>query len=232
MTPTRPLPLLVLLGTLALAPVLPASIAELATFDEKVENAAAIVLGMCVKSESRWDAQHRWIVTYSTFRVEKVMKGSPAIGDLTVVTPGGNVGGLYQETIGIPQFNLGDERVLFVKNTTSGPTVLYFDQGTYDVHTERGEKIIAPISSKLVRIDTKSGAAVTDTEPPRTLTSFKGDVDQAIRSIEGRRQKMAALNVAKRKQETSIASVLKRNWLLVSLALLGLAFATWQLVRR
>src|ERR1700682_2670318 len=157
MTPTRSIPALALLGTLALAPALSASIAELATFDEKVENAAAIVLGTCVKSEARWDAQHRWIVTYSTFRVAKVMKGSPAIGDLTVVTPGGNVGGLYQERIGIPQSSTGDERVLFVKNTASGITVLYFDQGTYDVRTEHGEKVIAPPSSRLGKIDTKGG---------------------------------------------------------------------------
>jgi hypothetical protein len=233
MTPNnRRFPLAFLVALLAMAPVLHASVAELATFDEKVENAAAIVLGKCVKTESRWDDQHRWILTYSTFRIEKVMKGSPSLGDLTIVTPGGSVDGLHQETIGIPAFHTGDERLLFVKSTNAGATVLYFDQGTYDVRTERGERIVAPVASRLMKIDPKSGAAVTDVEAPRSLSRFEGDVRETIRTLGERRQKMNAMAAERRRDEASIASVLKRNALLVALALLGLGFATWQLMRR
>ncbi len=211
-----------LLALLACAPTLSASIAELATFDEKVENAATIVLGTCVSTESHWDAEHRWIVTFSTFQVEKVIKGFPGISTLTIVTPGGSVGGLHQETIGVPAFHTGDERVLFVKMTKSGPTVLYFDQGTYGVRFEGGEKIIAPVSSKLVKIDAK-GSAVTDDEPARTLSRFEGDVRESLRAIGDRKQKMDALAGRKRQEEASLWSVLSRNPLLVTLALVGLA---------
>jgi hypothetical protein len=232
MTRPRPLPLIALFAALALAPMLSASIAELATFDEKVENAAAIVLGTCVKSDARWDEQHRWILTYSTFRVEKVLKGAPSLGDLTVVTPGGSVGDMHQETIGIPTFKVGDERVLFVKNTKSGPTVLYFDQGTYNVRSERGEKVIAPADTKLVTIDAKTGAAVSGSEPARTLNTFKGEVDRVLRDMEERRQKMGALPPGRPRQEASIFDIFKRSELWIALAVIGLAFAAWQYTRR
>jgi hypothetical protein len=44
---------------------------------------------------------------------------------------------------------------------------------------------------------------------------------------------MDALATERRQaQETSIASIVKRNTLLVGLALAGLAFATWKLMQR
>src|SRR5688572_23965221 len=85
-------------------------------FDEKVENAALIIVGKCVGQQSQWDAAHKWILTYSTFRIEKSLKGQFA-QEITVVTPGGAVDGIQQDTIGVPKFTVGDEHVLFVKNT-------------------------------------------------------------------------------------------------------------------
>jgi hypothetical protein len=232
MTPTHRLHALGLVAFLLLAPALSASIAELATFDEKVENAAAILMGTCVRTEARWDAAHRSILTYSTFRVDKVIKGSPILGEVTIVTPGGALDGLHQETIGIPTFRSGDERVLFVRMTKAGPTVLYFDQGTYDVHTERGQKIITPASSKLMKVDA-TGRAVTEGEPPRELDSFEHAVQDSARAIADRHQKMDALSPRRQhQQEASIWSILRRNSLLVGLALAGLGIATWQLMRR
>lgn len=220
------------MALLLVAPALSASIAELATFDEKVENAAVILMGTCVRTEARWDAAHRSILTYSTFRVDKVIKGSPILGEVTIVTPGGSLEGLHQETIGIPAFRSGDERVLFVRMTKSGPTVLYFDQGTYDVHTERGQKIITPASSKLMKVDA-TGRAVTDSEPPRALDSFEREVQDSVRAIADRHQKMDAFSPRhQHPQEASIWSILRRNSLLVGLALAGLGIATWQLMRR
>src|SRR5260221_1462162 len=231
MTTTLRAPSLILLALLLCAPTLSASIAELATFDEKVANAATIVLGTCVKTSSHWDGAHRWIVTDSTFHIEKVLKGSAGVSELTIVTPGGSAGGLHQETIGVPRFQTCDERVLFLKMTRSGPTVLYFDQGTYDVHTEGGRKMIAPVTSKLVKLDS-NGAPVTDNEPVRDLSRFEGDVQQSLRNVGDGKQKMTTLPATKQPRETSLIDVLKRNPLLVTLALAGLALSTSRLVRR
>jgi hypothetical protein len=116
--------------------------------------------------------------------------------------------------------------------TKAGPTVLYFDQGTYDVHTERGQKIITPASSKLMKVDA-TGKAVTEGEPPRALDSFEHAVQDSARAIADRHQKMDALSPRRQhQQEASIWSILQRNSLLVGLALAGLGIATWQLMRR
>ena len=91
-----------------------AAIAASATFDEKVDNSAAIIMGRCIKTESRFDPTGRWILTYSTFDVEKSIKGATG-SQVTLVTPGGEVNGVRQETIGVPAFQPGDENVLFLK---------------------------------------------------------------------------------------------------------------------
>src|SRR3954454_24737062 len=112
-------------------PAVHAAVVAAASFDEKVDNAAAIILGKCIRTESKLDPSGRWIVTYSTFAVEKSFKGDTA-QEVTLITPGGSVGGVHQSSVGVPEFRQGDEHVVFVKNTRLGPTVLYFDQGTYD----------------------------------------------------------------------------------------------------
>ena len=210
------------------APAAQATISRAVSFDEKVENAAAIVLGTCVRQESRWDEAGRWILTYSTFRVDKPIKGAAA-GEITIVTPGGSVDGLYQETIGVPKFRVGDEHVVFVRNTDVGPTVLYFEQGAYGVETVRGEKIVRPAVSAAVLIDDQRGMAVTP-EQPRPLREFEAQVRDTIRRREAMRMEM--IEREKKKEEASIVSVLQRNRMLVILALLGAVLATWQLIKR
>src|SRR5439155_21102453 len=116
-------------------PAARAAIAIAASLDQKVENAASIVVGKCIKTESRMDPTGRWILTYSTFEVQKSLKGV-AGPQITIVTPGGTVGSTHQDTIGVPEFHEGAEHVIFVKNSRVGPTVLYFDQGAYDVTTD------------------------------------------------------------------------------------------------
>lgn len=232
MTPNNRLTALALtvaLGSVA-APAAHASLATAAPFEEKVDNAAAIVVGRCVRNESRWDSSGRWILTYSTFKVSNTIKGAPA-QEVTVVVPGGAVGGVHQSSIGVPAFNEGSENVLFVRNSKAGPTVLYFDQGAYAVTTnERGEKIVAPVASDAVHIDAQRGVAVP-AEAPRTLNEFKADVDRAVRSAAERRQKMEMIRAAQQKGPTLRAMVLDNKLILAALAA-GLLLAAWQLFRK
>ena len=232
MTPNnRCLPLIAAAVLLLTDPAAHAAVAAAASFDEKVDNAAAIILGKCVRSESRFDPSHRWIVTYSTFTVEKSMKGGTA-SVITLVMPGGSVGSVHQSTVGVPEFRQGDEHVLFVKNTRLGPTVLYFDQGTYDVRTDdRGERVIAPVPMNMVTIDTQRGMAVAAADEPRTLQEFERAVQESLRTASTRKERMSAVPESKRKP-VSMVGALARNKLLVALALLGVALAWWQLRRR
>lgn len=220
------------LAAIVLLMALPAraTISRAFTFDEKVEHAAAILVGKCVRQESRWDDSRRWILTYSTFQVEKLMKGSMALRELTIVTPGGQVGDLTQDTIGVPRFNEGDERVLFVKNTAAGPTVLYFDQGAYLVEKDdRGERVVRPVASEAMYVDTRGGQLVR-AEQARTLREFEGAVRESVKRREAIRMEM--LEEKRKQEEASLNNVVRRNFALIALALIGAVLATWQLVRR
>src|SRR5437016_6031647 len=213
MTPNNRMPLVAAALLLLAVPAAHAALATAATFDEKVDNAAAIILGRCVRTESRLDPTGRWIVTYSTFAVEKSMKGA-ANGELTIVTPGGTLGGVHQSTVGVPEFRQGDEHVVFLKNTRLGPTVLYFDQGTYDVRTdERGERVIAPVPANVVTVDTQRGMAVAPADAPRTLQQFESAVHESMRTAMERKQKMATMPQPKT-HPVSLTDTLAQNKML------------------
>jgi len=231
MNPNNRLVALLVLVTIALAvPAANAAVAQAASFDEKVDNAAAIILGKCVRTEAKFDPTGRWIVTYATFNVEETMKGNAA-GQVTIVTPGGSVNGIHQETIGIPVFREGDEHLIFLRNTRLGPTPLYFDQGTYNVAAgDHGEKMIVPMPSNVLHIDTQRAMAVAPNDEPRSLDSFKRAVSDSMKGTSQRMQ-MSAMN-AKAKPQTSIWTTLADNKLLVALALIGIAIAAWQVMRK
>ena len=216
-------------AVLAFTPVAAeATVARAVQFDEKVERAAAIVVGKVVAQQSAWDANRERILTYSTFRVEQTLKGA-AGQEITIVTPGGTVGDVAQDYVGVPRFNTGGEHVVFVKNTKVGPTVLFLDQGAYHVEKDsRGERVVAPLASNAVYVDSQRGAAVAP-ESPRSLRDFTGNVRDSVRRGEVVRMKMIE---QKQREEASLWNQVKRNKLLVIIGLLGVMLATWQLVKR
>ena len=226
----RAIALAALFVALATTPRASATLSKAATFDDKVGNSAAIILGKAVKQESRWDADHRWILTYTTFKIEKSYKGLDGQQEITIVTPGGQVGDVHQETVGIPEFTEGQDHVLFIRNTGAGPTVLFFDQGASDVAKNGNDRVVTPVSTDAVRVDTQRGMAVAP-EEPRTLREFETAVREAERRVVFNR-----MEVVKRQQQAqqapSFRATLIRYKYLVLIALIGVAIATWQLIRR
>jgi hypothetical protein len=215
-------------AVLAFTPVAAeATISKAMEFDEKVEKAAAIVVGKVVAQESRWDAGNKRILTYSTFEVEKTLKGTQG-ARTTIVTPGGIVGDVAQEFVGVPNFRIGDEHVVFVRNTSAGPTVLYFDQGAYRVTRDRNERIVHPLVSSAVLVDTQRGIAVAP-EQPRSMKEF----ESRVRNSHERRQRYRMDMLERQKQQqASFWNQVKQNKVLVILALAGALLASWQLYKR
>jgi hypothetical protein len=221
-------PRLILTAALALAPLTAsATVMRAVEFEEKVQNAAAIVVGECIGQRSQWDAARNWILTYSTFRIEKTLKGQPA-QQITIVTPGGKVGEIAQDVIGVPQFQQGGEHVLFVKNSQAGPTVLYLEQGNYHVVDDGREKVVRPASTSVAMVKTGRGAAMAS-EQPRTLREFEGRVRDTMRRQDLQKMEMV---LRQKKADSSILEQLRNNSILVALALIGAALATWQLYKR
>lgn len=214
---------------LSFAPVAAhATISKAMEFDAKVENAASIVVGKVISQRSEWDPARKWILTYSTFQVEKTLKGMPA-QQVTIVTPGGTVGEVTQEVVGVPQFEKGDEHVVFVRDSKAGPTVLYLEQGAYEVvRDDRGDRIVKPLVSSAVLVDEQRGRAVAP-ESPRSLRSFEDGIRKSILQRDVQRMKMLE---QKKAEESSIWYQLQRNKALVLLAIVGFALATWQFMKR
>lgn len=214
---------------LALAPMTAqATISRVVKFDEKVDQAASIIVGRVVSQESSWDANRQRILTRSKIAVEKTLKGSPA-REITIVTPGGTVGDIAQDYVGVPRFQTGDENVVFVRETGAGPTVLFFDQGAYRVaKNDSGERIVMPLVSSAVLGDVQRGAAAAP-ESARTLRDFEQSVRESVGRHELNRMRMIE---QKQREEASLWNQVKRNKSLVILALLGAVLATWQLVKR
>jgi hypothetical protein len=205
-----------------------ATIARAVKFDEKVDRAASIVVGKVVSQQSAWDAKRERILTYSKFQIEQTLKGVPS-QEITIVTPGGTVGDIAQDYVGVPRFNTGGEHVVFVKNTNVGPTVLFFDQGAYRVEKDsHGDRIVTPLVTSAVLVDSQRGAAVAP-ESPRSLRDFTGNVRESVRRREVMRMEMIE---QKKREEASLWNQVKRNKLLVTVALLGIMLATWQLMKR
>jgi hypothetical protein len=203
------------------------TISRAVAFDEKVSNAAAIVVGKCVAQESRWDEAHNWILTYTTFQVEKTLKGQPS-QQITIVTPGGTVDNITQDVIGVPKFRQGEENVVFVRNSQAGPTVAYLEQGSYRVRKSGIDRVVEPSVTSAVLVDTGRGTSVRP-ESTRALREFEGAVRDTIRRREAMRMEMVE---REKKQQASLWNQLQRNRVLVALAVLGIILATWQLSRR
>jgi hypothetical protein len=227
----RSIALAALLTALVVTPVANASLMKAATFDEKVTNATAIVLGHVVKKEAKWDAGHRWILTYTTFRIEKTFKGAAGQQEVTVVTPGGQVGGVNQDTAGIPEFTEGTDNVLFIRNTRAGPTVLFFDQGAYDVAKSGNERIVRPVASDAVQVDTQRGVAMAP-EEPATLQQFESNIRRAEKGAIFNRMELIKHQQRQADAQDSLGATLLRYKWLIGLALVGAAVATWHLLRR
>lgn len=155
-----------------------AAVARAVSFEEKVERADAIFRGRCIRTHSAFDPTGRWIVTYSTFAVDERYKGNSG-HEVTLVTPGGKVGSLRQETIGVPSFTEGESSIIFVSSGDRGETVLFFDQGNYRLNrSERGEVMVAPASSELVLID--EAGAPAPRPAAETLSEFEGRLRELI----------------------------------------------------
>jgi hypothetical protein len=211
-----------------------ATVAKAIPFEDKVLDADSIILGKCTATRTGWDPSGRWIVTYSTFQVDKAYKGA-TVPEVTVLTPGGKVGSLHQETIGVPRFESGKQNVVFVKSTDAGPTVLYFDQGAYEVAKDaRGELSVQPVASDLVLVNQQSGI-VGSAETRRPLAVFEREVGRTLeRGERGQIHRYGVVPAAERPSRSASAELLnvaRQYRFLIGAVLILIAISTYLLVK-
>jgi len=73
-----------------------------------------IVLAQCTSSESKWNEQGTFIFTYTTFSINESIEGNSLEEEITLRYLGGQVDNIIQALPGLPEFNEGEEVILFL----------------------------------------------------------------------------------------------------------------------
>ena len=110
---------LVGLAVVILTASVPANAAtvEAMTLEEMAQRADFIFVGRAVDSRADWNVQRTRIYTYTTFQVERFIKGGTGGGSgeeqVTLRLWGGELGPMRSIVPGTPQFAPGEEVLLF-----------------------------------------------------------------------------------------------------------------------
>jgi hypothetical protein len=141
--PTAPRVSAAALGLLlaGVAGLLPAATLERLSFEDMVAKSTAIVRGSVISSQA--SAERAGVITRYGIQVAERWKGT--VRDLeTVVSPGGEAGGIRQIFPGAPRLTEGKEYVLFLWTGPSGVTqILGFTQGVFELPASPKSEAIA-----------------------------------------------------------------------------------------
>lgn len=159
--------------------VRPLSVEELAGLSSEV------VLGRALSAESRWDSEHKMIYTYTRFRVEKALKGSPA-QEITVKQMGGSADGYTLKVSGVKHWSKGESAVLFLQRTATGERrVTGLTQGNFAVRkSASGELVVSNGVPDVRTFDAKSGSVTNYKGMGLTM----GELEQRVSRTLGRQQ--------------------------------------------
>jgi hypothetical protein len=134
------LPLLLILC----APVLRATILVPADFREAVTGSQLIVYGRVIDVRPEAGETSRTVYTVVTVQSATVLRGAET-DTVTFRVPGGQIGRYRNVVVGAPQFNEGEEVVVFL--TGGGASMAHvfgFSQGVYRVRNEDGRRVVIP----------------------------------------------------------------------------------------
>ncbi len=114
-----------------------------------------ILQGRVTSTWTEWGENGRYIYTYGTVAVDRVVKGSIADGEFIIKRPGGTIGDTRMEVAGTAEVETGDEVLLFLlDDLTYESNVLGWEQGRLNIadgvieqNGERVEDYIAKIQS-------------------------------------------------------------------------------------
>ncbi len=182
------------LPVLALLALLPGSAAATIILKLELRDLVGIsdqiFVGKVIKVESRWGEDRRQIVTDTTFRVERSVRGVASGREVIVRHLGGVVGGIGMKIAGTPSFRLGDEALLFTDARGGHRYVTGMSQGAYAISRDSsGRALVRPDLSQLelARRNASGGVEVIrerTTPVPRLLEVFLRELQETIARCE------------------------------------------------
>jgi hypothetical protein len=108
--------------------------------------AEVVAVGKVTAMKSEWNANRTRICTRVTIAVNEYLKGGSTGQQLTILTPGGEIGEVGEIYSGAAQFNQEEEVVVFVKKRADRENILAAGaQGKFAVTQDKltGAKIVA-----------------------------------------------------------------------------------------
>lgn len=138
--------ILVTLVVCLLTPALRATVLVPAEFREIVAGSQIIVYGRVADIHAEWSDNRRQIDTIVTVEAGTYLKGGPG-PVVTFRVPGGQIGRYKNLMVGAPEFQVGDEAVLFL--SAQGPSVAHvfgLSQGVFRVRVDpdTGRRLVVP----------------------------------------------------------------------------------------
>lgn len=102
--------------------------------DEIVADAAVAFQGTCTENRSAYDSQTGFVVTYTTFAVTDVLKGTVGATH-TIKQVGGHAGNRVYVSEGTPSFTVGENYVVFLYGVSSAgfSSPVGLNQGRFSV---------------------------------------------------------------------------------------------------
>lgn len=134
-----------LVGCLLYARPAQATVVLPAEFSEMVDGSETIVHGRVVYVRSQMTAGRTTIESLVTLAVIESLKGTP-VSAVTFRTPTGQVGRYRRILVGAPEFEEGDEVVVFLRGSAPMlPSVFGLNQGVYRVSRNADRALVTPV---------------------------------------------------------------------------------------
>jgi hypothetical protein len=178
--------LIVIVIVLLCARELRATVLLPAEFREIVAGSQIIVYGRVTEVRPEWSDDRTRIDTTVTVTAGTYLKGGPG-RSVTFRVPGGQIGRYRNLVVGAPQFQTGEEAILFLSAT--GPSIAHvfgLSQGVFRVKVDArsGQRLVVP-PVLMSQNDDDVGQPVTRGDPARrqlSLDQFAATVRQAMSS--------------------------------------------------
>lgn len=165
----------------ALALRAPATVVVAKDFAALCDEADAIFVGTVTGVESRWsDPTKQSIETLVTFGDLTWLRGAPQ-STVTLRFGGGEVDGVHEAIAGVPQFAIGDRRVIFTHDGTFVSPIVGFDQGALPVVDRAGTPVVLGAESVSgTRGALRLGAPTTADTAPMPLDELLGRIRRQL----------------------------------------------------
>jgi len=140
------------------------------SLDDLVGKADAIVLGQVTDSHTDWTPDRKLILTTYNFQVGERLKGSTP-QTVAVTTVGGKIGNTILHVSGMPEFQPGENAILFLERSGVYTTVVGLNQGKFRI--SNGE-----VSNTISGLSFPDGASAGAVKMP--LDEFKRQIQTRI----------------------------------------------------